>query len=49
VEFKVSKGRYSGLKPFDNIVKKPNILIKVASLAGLATINIPIPDIIKIK
>jgi hypothetical protein len=45
----VSKGRYGGLKPLDNIVGKPGVLVKAAFLAGLATIDILVPNIVKIK
>jgi hypothetical protein len=33
----------------DNIVKKPGFLVRTASLARLATIDIPILNIVKIK
>ena len=45
----MSKGGRGGLKSLDNIVKKPGVLVEAASLAGPATIDILVPDIVRIK
>jgi len=45
----VKEGRHGGLKSSDNIVGKPSFLVRVASLVGLATIDILMPDIVRIK
>ena len=49
MELRINKGRHNRLKPLDNIVRKPGILVEVAFLIGPATINILVSDIVKIK
>jgi hypothetical protein len=45
----VKEGRCGRLESLDNIVGKPGFLVGVASLAGLATIDVLVLDIVKIK
>jgi len=49
VELGVKEGRCSGLESLDDIVGKPGFLVEVASLVGPATINVLVPDIVRIK
>jgi len=45
----VSEGRHGELESLDNIVGKPGVLVGVASLAGPATTDVLVPDIVRIK
>ena len=49
MELGVKKGRHSRLESLDNTIRKPGFLVKAASLAGPATIDISVPDIVRIK
>ena len=49
MELGVKEDRYGGLEFLDNIVGKPGFLVGVVSLAGLATIDVLVLNIIKIK
>jgi hypothetical protein len=45
----VKEGRHSRLESLDDIVRKPSFLVRVASLVGLATTDVLVLDIVRIK